>query len=49
MENLPSQYDGTIQPEVWVQGLHFFCALWGIHDKTTVLTGQNQFYRVPDN
>ncbi|RIA90677.1 MIR motif-containing protein [Glomus cerebriforme] len=37
MGDLPPRYDGTLQPEVWVQDLRFFCALRGIHDQTTVL------------
>ena len=37
MNELPPRYDGTLQPEVWVQDLRFFCALHGIHDKNTVL------------
>ncbi|GBC53443.2 hypothetical protein GLOIN_2v1716760 [Rhizophagus irregularis DAOM 181602=DAOM 197198] len=37
MGDLPPRYDGTLQPEVWVQDLRFFCALRGIHDQATVL------------
>src|SRR4051794_7904116 len=37
MDNLPPRYDGTLQPEVWVQDLRFFCALRGIHDQDTAL------------
>ena len=37
MDGLPPRYDGTLQPEVWVQDLRFFCALRGIHDQATVL------------
>ncbi|PKC63673.1 hypothetical protein RhiirA1_537606 [Rhizophagus irregularis] len=38
MENLPPRYDGTIQPEVWVQDLRFFCALRGVYDQSTILS-----------
>ena len=27
MNDFPPRYDGTLQPEVWVQDLRFFCAL----------------------
>src|SRR2546430_6300364 len=37
MGDLPPRYDGTLQPEVWVQDLRFFCALRDIHDQATVL------------
>jgi hypothetical protein len=37
MSDLPPRYDGTLQPEVWVQDLRFFCALRGIHDQAAVL------------
>src|SRR5438045_4995536 len=37
MGDLPPRYDGTLQPEVWVQDISFFCALHGIHDQATVL------------
>jgi hypothetical protein len=37
MDDLPPRYDGTLQPELWVQDLRFFCALRGIHDEATVL------------
>jgi hypothetical protein len=37
MDSLPPRYDGTIQPELWVQDLRFFCALRGVDDQSTVL------------
>jgi hypothetical protein len=37
MSDLPPRYDGTLQPEDWVQDLRFFCALRGIYDEDTVL------------
>jgi hypothetical protein len=37
MVELPPRYDGTVQPEAWVQDLRFFCALRGIYDDNTVL------------
>jgi hypothetical protein len=47
MGDLPPLYDGTLQPEIWIKELRFFCALRGIRDQTTVL--DIAILRIDDN